>query len=469
MASRKILKNFLSLSSGEFISKLLGLVRVIFLARILGIELFGTLEFAGAILLYFVLFADIGLGVLGTREIARDINNVKTYVSNIISIKLIFSLFAYLLILAIAYFIPKSLETKKAVAIYGLILFPVSLSTTWVFLGLERMKIVATATVIFHLFFTVFVVFLVRDGEHVLYVPLIQLGSDFIISIFLLTLYFRQFGSIRLQFNIPFWKKMLSSSLPIGSAQILGVVNFNVDIIMIGFLMEERFVGWYSASYKFFIFLAGFISAYQYALFPVISKLHKSDNAEIKKLINNSLKICAIFGIPIGFGGMILAKPVVNMAYGEQYINSIIPFQILAWTVPLTILRSNYRNTLIGLSRQTSDLKLIGCGAIVNIILNLILIPLYGIAGAAIATVSAEGVILYLGYYYVKTLVVHIPLLTYLVKPAISGILMSVCLISLYKQNIFLTFAAGICVYFTALVISRGITVADIQIYRKGA
>lgn len=469
MASRKILKNFLSLSSGEAIGKLLAFVRVIFLARILGTELFGTLEFASAILLYFVLFADLGLGLLGTREIARDISKVKIYVSNIITIKLLFSFFAYFLIAVIAYFVPKSLETKKAVLIYGLILFPASLSTVWVFLGLEKMKIVAIATVIFHLFFTVFVVLLVRDGKHVLYVPFIQLMCDIIISAFLMVLFVRRFGSIRLQFNFPLWKKLFADTLPIWFAQLLGTINFNLDIIMIGVLMEEKFIGWYGASYKFIIFLVGFITAYQYALFPVISKLHKSNIVEVKSLIGRSIKFCAAFSIPIGFGGMILARPIINMVYGGQYTNSVLPFQVLAWTIPLIILRSTYRNTLIGLSKQVADLKLIGCGAIVNIVLNLILIPNYGITGAAIATVCSEAVILCLGYYYVRNMVVQIPILKYLVKPAISGVLMSLCLIFLYKQNIFLTLIVGICVYFMALVLTKGITLTDIQIYRKGA
>jgi O-antigen/teichoic acid export membrane protein len=469
MPTKRILKNFLSLSTGEIIGKLLAFVRVIFLARLLGAELFGTLEFASTILLYFVLFIDVGLGALGTREIARNADNVKKYVSNILTIKLIISFFAYFLIFIIAAFIPKSLETRNALLIYGLILFPSSLSTIWVFLGLERMKIVALVTVIFHLCLTVFIVMSVRDGDDVLRVPFIQFVCDIIITIILMTVYVRQFGIIKLQINLPFWKKLIGQSLPIGLSQIFGTINFNLDVIMIGFLMEEKFVGWYCAGFKIIVFLVTFIISYQLALYPVISKLYKSSVAETRNLISNSLRFCAIFGIPIAFGGVMLAKQIINMAYGGQYTNAIIPLQIMIWTIPIVLLRSIFKTTLVGLNEQMAGLKVIGSGALINIILNIILIRKYGMIGAAVATVCAEVVILCLGYYYVKNLIVHIPLFKHIVKPIFSSTIMLLCLIFMSRLNILLTLPVGIFIYFLVLALSRGVSSKDFKRFFKGA
>lgn len=468
MTTRKILSNFISLSAGETVGKSLAFVRVIYLSRLLGVELFGTLEFASTILLYFVLFIDIGLGILGTREIARDINNVKKYVSNIITIKLLIAFFAYLLIIFIAIFIPKTVETKKAILIYCLILFPSSLSTVWVFLGLERMKTLALVTIIFHMFLTVLVIIFIRDRDDVLRVPIIQLACDITISLFLMTIYIKQFGFAKLQIDLKFWKNMVRQSLPIGLSQIFGTISINLDVIMIGIIMEEKFVGWYSAGNKIIVLIAAFITTYQWALFPLMSKLYMSGIEETRNLLSKSIRFCAIIGIPIGFGGMVLANPIVNLAYGEQYINAIIPLQILIWSTPIILLRSNFRSTLIGLNKQMADLKMIGLGALVNVILNLFLIPLYGMMGAAVATIFAESIILCLGYFYVKKLVIQCHIFKHLVKPTISSIIMFLCLIKLAKPGLFMKLSVGIGIYFLVLVLLRGIPFKDIQRLYKG-
>ena len=115
-----------------------------------------------------------------------------------------------------------------------------------------------------------------------------------------------------------------------------------------------------------------------------------------------------------------------------------------------------------------ADLKMIGLGALVNVILNLFLIPLYGMMGAAVATILAESIILCLGYFYVKKLVIQCHVFKHLVKPTISSIIMILCLIKLAKQGLFMKLPVGIGIYFLVLLLLRGISFKDIQRLYKG-
>ena len=83
--TRRILKNFVSLSFSQIVTKALGLVSVAYLARVLGAEGFGKIGFAQAILAYFMLLVNLGLSTLGTREVARNREEISRYVNNILT------------------------------------------------------------------------------------------------------------------------------------------------------------------------------------------------------------------------------------------------------------------------------------------------------------------------------------------------------------------------------------------------
>src|SRR5690606_8655238 len=107
-------------------------------------------------------------------------------------------------------------------------------------------------------------------------------------------------------------------------------------------------------------------------------------------LLDKSVRLTAVVGVGLGVGGSMLARPGFELLYGAQYLDSVLPFQILIWSVTLLFINRNFRVLLVSFDHQRYQLLVVASAAGLNVGLNLLLIPLYGLAGAAVATVLSE-------------------------------------------------------------------------------
>jgi O-antigen/teichoic acid export membrane protein len=97
------------------------------------------------------------------------------------------------------------------------------------------------------------------------------------------------------------------------------------------------------------------------------------------------------FAVPIALLVCLLAPLIVRVVFGPEYQPSILPLQILAWSVPLCLLRDVPSAALLANAREDQFFRLTASGAVLNLALNVFLIPRYGMVGAGIATLAAEG------------------------------------------------------------------------------
>jgi O-antigen/teichoic acid export membrane protein len=123
-------------------------------------------------------------------------------------------------------------------------------------------------------------------------------------------------------------------------------------------------------------------------------------------------------------GGTLLAAPIIGLLYGPEYAQSAAPFRILLWSAALVILRSSYTEALKGTGYQGADLLCAVTSASVNVGLNLLLIPRYGMVGAASATVVADVVWAVMAYHYFHRLVLPREPLPSVKAPVCGGLAM---------------------------------------------
>ena len=127
----RIFKNFYFLIIGQVLSGLIFIVTSIYAARVLGPAEFGKLGFAESVLMFFLIFVNFGLDIIGMREIARNKELSNDYAERILSLKLIFSFFSFIALLIFTLYIKKPIDTKYTIILYGLSLFPLSLFLDW--------------------------------------------------------------------------------------------------------------------------------------------------------------------------------------------------------------------------------------------------------------------------------------------------------------------------------------------------
>ena len=176
--------------------------------------------------------------------------------------------------------------------------------------------------------------------------------------------------------------------------------------------------------------------------YPVISRLYKNSLNKLQEFLENYSRIMFIIGVPISFGGLVLASPIINLIYGEIFKESVLPFQILIFSTALIYVSTIYAHSLQIGNKQKTHLLGMGLGALINIILNIILIPYYGLIAAAITTLATEFFILIFMYVNFSK-IIKLPVLKYVYKPLIASLCMFLLLYFLGQVNLFLLLILG--------------------------
>ena len=212
-------------------------------------------------------------------------------------------------------------------------------------------------------------------------------------------------------------------------------------------------MGWYSAAYKLVTVALAMPVTYFLGLFPVLSRAHAESRDGFRGIVVRSLRLTSIFGVPLGVGGTFLAAPLIDLLFGPDYANSVPVLQVLSWSVVLVILRGTYRQALNAAGRPGLDLWCASASTALNITLNLLWLPYYGIIGAAAATVVAEVLWLTMVSYAFHRYVARVNLLPFLMRPVAAGFAMGTCLWVAEPVLWVARALIGVVVYFAVLLL----------------
>jgi len=463
--SQRILRNTLSLLLSGLIAQLLGFFAIIYLAKVLGPADFGKLNFALAIIGYFTLIANLGLPLLGTREIARDLEKIDANLKNILLMRIFLASLSFILLLITVFFLIKPQEMKLLIVLYGLGILSSAFLLDWVFQGVERMEYIGMGRFLGSMIYVGSVLWFVKGHHQLLLVPCFYVVANLSVAVLLISIFTHHFGRPRFRFNFSQCKALFKKALPIGfSIMMLQVVHY-IDTVMLGIMKSNEEVGYYSAAYKILMILLTAIWCYQDAVFPVISNYYETSIDLLRNLQSYSTKIMITITLPLAVGGTILAKPIMNLIYGPKYDPAVIALQILIWTVTIGSLHGIYVRGLIACDRQNRRLIIAIVHALTVIVLNLILIPNLGFIGAAISTVSGEFFVIFLSYREFGK-IVAVPFHGYILKPLLASSIMALSLYGLQcgeNIHLILSIGCGVIVYFISLCLMKGITNEDIR------
>ena len=180
----------------------------------------------------------------------------------------------------------------------------------------------------------------------------------------------------------------------------------NIDVIVITFLIGNAAVAYYSVGFRFALLLTVFSSGISVSSFPEISR-HKSNGnqSEVVRIVGDGLVFTLLFSIPATVGILLVAERAITLLYTEQMVAAF-PVAIIAVAVKIPdSVRYVFTSAIEGFDRPEIPFRagLILIGA--NAVLDLLLVPLIGIEGAAVA--SFVGITLstvYLGYICLREL-----------------------------------------------------------------
>jgi O-antigen/teichoic acid export membrane protein len=256
--------------------------------------------------------------------------------------------------------------------------------------------------------------------------------------------------------------------LPIAIGHLLISIG---DRYIIGIYLGAGDVGIYSASYSIAVLLAFFYAPIPIVLFPVITRLFESQQInELKIHLEYSQKIFLLFSIPSLFGLVTLSKPILYTLTSTDYVRGHAVIPIIALATILYSL-SDINNQILTLFKKTKISALIhSASAIINILLNIIMVPIYGLSGAAIATLITFtihlGIISNIGYvkmpykidylFFTKSVGASALMATIVNRINPSGII-----------DIIITIIIAAVIYFTTLFIVRTFSKRELKFIMK--
>ena len=466
---QRIAKNTAALFAAHFVVSILGLVLSIFIARNLGDVIFGKYSFALAFTAIFAVFSDLGYNTLLIREVARDKFQASKYLSNVLCMRALLSLVIFALIVITINVMGYPADTKKVVYLFGIYTLIVSFAAVFkvTFRAFEKMEYEAGITIlgnIIRVSLGLLVLFLGYGLIELAWVFLFSGLADVLFSFFVCE---RKFVKPKIELDFDFWKSTIKIALPLSMLSIFGIIYVRIDTIMLSVMKGDAVVGWYNAAYGLVLAFKPIPQLFMNALFPLMSSYFVSSKDSLKVVYEKSFKYLFILGLPLAVGITLLADKIILLLYGQQFSNSIIALQILAWDALLIFLYMCSAFILVSIDKQNQMAVIAGSTALINVTLNLFLIPSFSYVGAAIATIAAEGFLL-LSYMYLDSRYSYmIPLHKIIIKPVSACAVMGLFLYQFNDINLVLEIVAAVILYSGSLYLLRGFSDEDISLFKK--
>lgn len=392
--NKKLLSNFFSLSSIQLVSYILPIITIPYLVRVLGVEKFGLIAFAQAIIQYFIIFTDYGFGLSATKEIAQENGNKKKInqiFSSVIIIKAFLVLVSFLILLFLTHFIDIFKEEAFLYfmtfgVVIGQAIFPV-----WYFQGIEKMHITAIINILPKIIFTLSIfIFVTSPDDYVLVVIINSLG--FIISGLLsLIIAFKKYN---VKLNIVSFRDIKKQFYE-GWHIFIGIISSNFSMLnvtfFLGILTNPILVGYYSAVEKIIRPLASLNRPIISAIFPHLSKISVNNK---KNSYDFSKKITFYVSLIMGIMGLILfifSNQIVLILFGKEFTNSSDILKIMAF-IPMihSIIHIFLIPNMIVLNYKKIYSRIVFYSFILSVIFSYILITLYGVIGASFTTLFID-------------------------------------------------------------------------------
>ena len=462
-----IVKNTFWLTFGEIMGRILRTGVVIYAARVLGANGWGVFSYVMSLAAFFTIFSDIGLSAVLIREGAKNPETREKYFATTLAIKLILILVSFLAVMFGApYFTKIPLSTSLLLFITLLLLFD-SLRGFCVsfFRAFEKMEMEAFSNILTQgiiLIAGVIILKLSPSPENLALTYAVGSAAGLTLALVSLAPYLKKFWQ---HFDKKLLKPIFQAAWPFGIGGLLGAIMINTDTVIIGWFKKAADVGYYSAAQKPILLLYILPSLIAGSFFPVLAKLANKDNERFRSTLEKGLTFVFLLAIPFAIGIILTSDQIIYLLFGNEYFNkpTILTLQLLAITLITNYPVSLLVNSIFAYDRQKDLIAFWTIGTVGNAIFDLLLIPVWGIAGSALATVIVQiisngllwykmkkinnfGIIKYLGKIILATLIMSgfIMLFRFLNWPVIINIIVSggiyLAALVLFKEKIIFQF-----------------------------
>ena len=469
---KTIIKNIGWLTISKFIVYFLSIITITLIPRYLGVEGYGQLNFVLSIIGIFAIFGDLGTNTLIFRDVSKNKKLLNKYFNNLFLSKMFFLVVVAILMFFLSLFLNKPLIVKQLMFL-GIFYFIFSFGGSaiyYYFSSIQLFKFQAYSDTLSKFLYTVLALIVIYFNLGLLGIFASQVIAFFIVFLFLF-FSIKKYIKFNIKLNIPFFLSKLKYSWPFALNIFFTTIFFNFDKIFISLIQNDYQLGLYAVGVTFVGFLLTFMSVFASIFFNLFSKYSGNKN-KITLFFNKYLQVSLIISLPIFFAGILLSKQIISLVFGVEYVAGSIALSIMLFFFFIISINSVFNNYFLTNHLERYALKIRGIATGINVILNLIIIPFYGIIGAAITTVISE-IFVFIIFYKKQSSLIKFNLFKTSKYILLSSIIMFFSIyvfkyffiIRIFNNTLdvlFIIIASGL-IYILSLFIFKVISIKDIK------
>jgi len=454
--------------AARVVSRVAALVVVIVLANALGPNNYGRYTTLIAYLALVSVVADFGFNPLYTREAARAKHNLGDYLGTLIVVKVVL-VAASIVILAIALQVGAGLGDLVLPGAALLVATAYANLLRNTFYAVGRAEFDAVAIIAEIAIQGGLIILGARRGAGVGFFLWAYTASYLFTVVYSLgVIRFFKLGRVRVGFDLALVRRWLPMALPFGYTFFLTNLYFRADVPILQHFRSFAEVGWYTFAYKPFEALQFIPLAIQAVAYPLLGVYFVADPERLKTAYRRFFKVLVLLGWPFTVGTFVLVHPIGRLF--RLFPESEASLRILAFAIVFLFCNSAFYAMLNATNRQHLNAWATGLVSVINIGLNLVLIPLYGYLAASTTTVVTEAALCAFGWWFVQRgrPELTLPVVGLSWRILLAGAVMGAVLFPLTRFSIFISLPVGGAAYVVAIYLLRAIEPDEWKLASRG-
>jgi O-antigen/teichoic acid export membrane protein len=462
--ANRIARNTGVMAASGLVVRALGMVMMIAMARYLGPQGYGTYQRAESFVLLFSILANLGLDMILAREVAQKGPRVPQEIAGVLLLKLLLGVSTFAIVLAVAGARGYHGDLLWAIWVYAVVLMMTSLGQAIdaVFQGHERFENIALANIVNQLAYVALgatFMLLGKDLRWILSALVVGGAARLAVSASLLR-------HLDLRWEWPRWgtvRYLFGQSIPIAFAASFVIVYQQLGTVLLGEMRGNTEVGWFRAGAKFLLLYTVLRDSFMSSMFPVFSAVAHGDAREsMGGLITRTVRYLLIVALFFAVCFMFLPR-IAPRLLGAEFANTANVLPILAGILIAQTVSIVMGRALVASGNQNRVMTATGLSLVVNVGLNLLLIPRYGYVGAAIANVTSEAGVALMNVWYVNRHIARTHILRSILRPllAAAGVAAVLAVVPGLRLGLALPLAAAL--YGAGLLALRTFSAAELR------
>jgi O-antigen/teichoic acid export membrane protein len=468
---QRAIANTLLRASGDIVGKLASLLLFAVMARELSVSDLGTYAFAFAFMQIALVPIEFGFDRYLLRRIAKDRSTVHDLFFDIIALKLAMTVPILAIVAVVLEVAGYGSQTQQVIWVVAIgFMFDAVANTIYsVFLAFERNGLIAAVVVIERLAAAAAGLTVLALGYGVVAVAVtysVCAALGMAMASFLLV---RRIGLPRRSVSTGGWLRLTTSSLPFGLQDVFSVMLFKLDAVILSLIATSAAVGIYSGAYRLLESTLFITYALVGAFAPMYTYLKRDSEPTIGAAFERSLKLALAGLVPIAIVLGVLAEPICRLFFGAGLVEAADPLRFLAPVVVLMGLVTLSSSLVV--SRRSPMIMVWSTAGVVviNVVLNIVLIPTWDETGAAAAMLASEVAFLFVVVPIAARVVGGVRWLATITGPLIAGAVMIPLLFLLDGVPLVAVVAGSAAYLLVLLMVERLVAPRDVELATRMA